>query len=141
MSTEITKLVIDRSRWLRGEGGGESALLRQADKKMCCLGFFGLACGVPSESMLDKGEPAAVEMDAKSLWPPWLEGSVHRLIETNDAENLTDGEREMGIAAEFAAHGVEVEFIDGDPVAPLVPEKPSPTDAPHIGQRFDSVPK
>lgn len=35
----MDKLIIDRSRWLRGEGCDASYLLRPADNKMCCLGF------------------------------------------------------------------------------------------------------
>ena len=43
------KLVIDRATWLRGEGHEQSYLLRECDGKMCCLGFFALACGLHPE--------------------------------------------------------------------------------------------
>lgn len=144
MSTEIKKLVIDRSRWLRGEGGHTSALLRSVDRKMCCLGFLGLACGVPPDHMEGWADPSTASHPA---WPLWISDDggvtqqdhvVNELVRLNDVEAIPDAEREACLARVFASHGVEVEFIDGDPVAPLVPEKPSPIDAHHIGKRFDS---
>lgn len=38
-------VVIDRSRWLRGEGSNQSYLLRKDDQKMCCVGFLCQALG------------------------------------------------------------------------------------------------
>lgn len=35
----MKKVVVDRSKWLRGEGAVNSFLLRESDGKMCCLGF------------------------------------------------------------------------------------------------------
>lgn len=35
----MKKVVVDRSKWLRGEGALNSFLLRESDGKMCCLGF------------------------------------------------------------------------------------------------------
>lgn len=47
----MRNLVIDRSIWLRGEGEDESRLLRVADGKMCCVGIYLAACGVPSSQL------------------------------------------------------------------------------------------
>ena len=40
------KLTIDRNVWLRGEGNGVSFLLREVDRKMCCVGIYLKACGI-----------------------------------------------------------------------------------------------
>ena len=47
-----TKFVVDRSKWLRGEGFQDSFLLRPADDKQCCIGFLAGACGFTKEHIL-----------------------------------------------------------------------------------------
>jgi hypothetical protein len=119
------KLVIERKRWLRG--ADNSALLRD-DGLMCCLGFYGEACGIGSDDMLDTADPEECGTAVLSMWPAWLlgfkndsddpddgflrnTGDCGRLIEANDDNRLTDAVREQRIAAIFAKHGVEVEFV------------------------------
>ena len=46
----MKKLVIDRSKWLRG--GSQSRLLNESGS-MCCLGFYCAAAGVPTVDMLN----------------------------------------------------------------------------------------
>jgi hypothetical protein len=43
------KFVIDRSKWLRGEGTGDSFLLRPSDGKMCCVGQMCKQLGVSDD--------------------------------------------------------------------------------------------
>jgi len=116
------KLVIDRSRWIRGLDPRASYLIRREDQKMCCLGFYGLACGVPSEELLGKFSPndsktfAALQPWLISEWSAlegMLSASCNNLMRYNDSI-LYDSNREKLITLEFAKHGVEVEFIDGD---------------------------
>jgi hypothetical protein len=102
-------LVIERERWLRGEGHGRSQLLRKRDGKMCCLGFFGLACGLDASQLEGNGDP----VDARSdKWPEWARENgpdISKLIVTNDdIGDLAD--RESSIASIFARHGVTVIF-------------------------------
>lgn len=114
------KLVIDRKRWLRGEGENASFLLRD-DGKMCCLGFFACAIGVPQEQLLGAIEPGQLP---ECPWPEWLlrtDGATRRhtstaaiLAETNDSTACDANAREERIASIFASHGVEVTFVDGD---------------------------
>lgn len=52
-------LIIDRAKWLRGEGSGESFLIRNTDGKMCCLGFLGLACEIPQEKLMGAKSPVS----------------------------------------------------------------------------------
>jgi hypothetical protein len=65
------KLVIERKRWLRG--ADNSALLRD-DGLMCCLGFYGEACGIGSDDMLDTADPEECGTAVLSMWPAWLLG-------------------------------------------------------------------
>lgn len=106
-------LVIDRSKWLRGEGGGDSCLLRPSDGKMCCLGFVGLACGLTAKELTNKSAPLDVP---SSLWPDFLQQTdgSDRFVEINDDEHISDVVREADLRLEFEKHGVRVEFIDGD---------------------------
>ena len=57
------KLTISRKRWLRGlkmSQNGGSYLLRQTDKKMCCLGFLALACGAKENDIAGRRCPQNV---------------------------------------------------------------------------------
>lgn len=111
------KLVIDRQKWLRGEGDSLSRLLRSSDGKMCCVGFFCLACGLTERDIRDKGWPDVGD----SAIPKWLfhefqdgtsSPSRHDLAGNNDGPDIGETERERLIAADFAKNGVEVEFIN-----------------------------
>jgi hypothetical protein len=114
------KLVIDRSRWLRGEGPSTSSMIRLRDEKMCCLGFFGLACGIERDRLLNRLVPTILQ---SPNWPVWLVDlggnttEARLLMNTNDSEAMSGAEREAALTAVFASHGVEVEFVDG-PVSP-----------------------
>lgn len=113
------KLTIDRTKWLRGEGGEESFLLRGSDKKMCCLGFYGLACGISENMLLNNRNPyalkkAGVEFPQHSEWlfqnlpsGGYVSTDCGRLMEINDS--LAN---EWEISEIFARNGVEVEFIN-----------------------------
>lgn len=43
----MIEIYIDPKKWLRGEGGGPSYLLRPTDGKMCCWGICSAQLGVP----------------------------------------------------------------------------------------------
>lgn len=93
------KLVIDRSKWLRGEGSERSFLLRSTDGKMCCLGFFGLACGLTAERITDVGAPTDIPVEIGSIGCFGVASgspvSARREWMRNvpEAEALFDGER------------------------------------------------
>lgn len=110
------KLVIDRQKWIRGEMVKRSFLIRPEDGKSCCLGFLGCAIGISRDNLWGKRMP----WDNKD-WEPanwllqadpqgWL--AMHRLTAINDDQSLTEDKREDKIKQEFAAHDVEVEFIN-----------------------------
>lgn len=122
---EVKKLVIDRSRWLRGERHQPSKLLRAKDGKMCCLGFFGVACGVPQELLLEYAGPYSSSKDG-GIWPEWCSsGRCGRLYGPNDRKDLSDAARESEIARIFAEHGVEVVFTDGEASNASAPKAPT----------------
>ena len=125
------KLTIDRATWLRGEGDSESKLLRERDGKMCCLGFYAVACNIPRDRILDTETPALIdeEGDSRAAWNradksgDWLFDSENEpsadceeLMVINDTHfnqdnAIRDQEREKAITEIFAKHGVEVSFI------------------------------
>lgn len=112
------KLIIDRATWLRGEGYEDSKLYRPSDGKMCCLGFYSLACGLQQNDITELECPgSATDPKINKKWPKWLtklENSQTKecidLMEHNDNENISDKERENKIKTIFARHGVKVEF-------------------------------
>lgn len=95
------KLVIDRSKWLRGEGSEKSFLLRSTDGKMCCLGFFGLACGLTAERITDVDAPTDIPVEIGVIGVSARRESVEIGISARrewmrnvpEAEALFDGER------------------------------------------------
>jgi len=119
------KLVIDRQKWLRGEGTEKSYLLRSEDGKMCCIGFYSLACGMNKNDIIEitaideareKGRivPEQMEWLAKRTSPTSVISTTdaNYLMAINDDPDYTDSYREQRITKEFATHGVEVEFIN-----------------------------
>ncbi len=56
----VTSCVIDRTKWLRGEGNSKSALLRESDGKMCCLGQIALEAGFTEDEIRNKIEPCSI---------------------------------------------------------------------------------
>lgn len=122
------KLVIDRSKWLRGEGSDKSELLREEDGKMCCLGFYLEQCGVSRDNISGKRIPGDVpRVDAEiPVVPEWLIETGTRCMSSdvcqnlmikNDSEHTHDSAREEYIAEKFAAQGIEVTFVDGEVAA------------------------
>ncbi len=134
----VSEFVIDRNKWLRGEGGDRSRLLRKSDEKQCCVGMYFAACGVPFENI----EEVSVGSELWDMWmdmgfkaedfPDWLAEELEeqwdeidgrprlarpksdsfRLYTENDSEHISEQERELFIASMFAKHGVKVTFIN-----------------------------
>lgn len=117
------KLTINRPQWLRGEGSTASRLVRVADDKMCCLGFYGLACGIPKAKMTNI--QSFLPFESKISLPDsmsWLLGEKKewssklgaKLMLTNDNEEKTNQDRESELIELFAQVGVELTFTDED---------------------------
>lgn len=117
---EMRELVIDRARWLRGEGGTKSSLLRSSDGKMCCLGFYMLANGHTPDELEDVDAPTnVIELAACETWLVDTGGLVNpsrlcrALMLKNDDDMLSvkSEEREHVIAALFAQQDIAVKFV------------------------------
>lgn len=113
----MRQLVIDRARWLRGEGYEDSYLLRSEDETMCCLGFFALACGLGRAGLSDVKEPLDLTSRRRTVWSkkaPWLfdgDSDIGRLMSSNDNAGIKAHTRERRIAKIFAKHGWRVKFV------------------------------
>lgn len=106
-----------RSKWYRGKGADDSMLLRN-DGTSCCLGFYGTACGIEEDDMINIGYPANADIES---WPKWIQPAsmaknhskdCELAMEINDDASITDAEREAKLTELFAKHGDVVTFID-----------------------------
>ena len=112
------EFTIDRAIWLRGEGGHASRLLRSSDSKMCCVGIYLEACGVPRNALLNERMPCDIST-RYGKFPQFLDtrvplGCVYDsdcLMATNDKVDLDETVRETRITQIFANNGVKVQFV------------------------------
>jgi len=125
----MKKLVVDRSKWLRGEGGKVSYLLRVGDSKMCCLGFVCVDSGISPEEI--EGNPTPRDFISE-MWdlipglmdklPKWLyDGEfptdsvpnvVMDMMQINDSQEISGEVREQELTKLFASVDVEIQFIN-----------------------------
>ena len=128
----MEKLVIDRKKWLRGQGAGTLLVTedwrdaREPDifpvGNMCCLGFECLRHGVSEDELGGETFPKNLSKRERVKLPAWLgqidtngdhiDETVVVLARVNDATDLSEGARELEITRLFATQGVEVEFIN-----------------------------
>lgn len=112
--TKPKSFTIDRAKWLRGIGSIESALWR-ADCG-CCLGHYGVACGIKPDTMRGHGGPRDLYTDKRIQMPDMLDHNhlnarmTFTLMSTNDDQGLSAKERERRIKAGFREIGVRVTF-------------------------------
>lgn len=105
----ITELTIDRKQWMRGRGAGK--LLNALDEKMCCLGFFAIACGASKDDIRDVRTPRSLmsyksifldqlvaKLDAQGRILSMNNETADALMNTNDSRDLTEEDREKEIA-------------------------------------------
>lgn len=119
------ELIIDRSKWFRGNGSGKSKLLTE-DGQMCCLGFMAIQCGIPKEKVENVQAPNTVA-DTKDVpntfWQTLLgeeskwrnienSATCYALMSVNDCENITEEEREIQLTELFGDIGVTPKFIN-----------------------------
>jgi len=134
-------VIIDRSRWSRGNTSGENKLcLRKIDAKrctryepnptclpgnMCCLGFASLVLGANHRQILGKTMPHEVKKDLPGLNDgPKSEWVVVTRRDTkfaskaagiNDDIKMTDKVREKRLKALAARHGFKFVFVGKTP--------------------------
>ena len=127
---ESHRLTIQRWKWLRGEGGTTSYLLRRRDRMMCCLGFLGRSCGLQDAEILGEGTPVNINVPCEADRWAWLTGDDGNTL-TDDATKImhindyniidshmrkesyspkSEADREAKLTEIFAQHGIEAVF-------------------------------
>ena len=125
MKKKLTKLVIDRRRWLRGGSPSASSyLLHPINGKMCCLGFAAVQVGAQPKHIRGEANPYDVPGTFEATAFGWLirrrafdnfpghTQMCHRIILTNDDGTIEDDERERSLKKLFRKKGVVVKFIN-----------------------------
>lgn len=116
--TKPLTVVIQRENWIRGEDPSDSFLLRESDRKMCCLGFALCAARVPHKVLRGRGAPLSVGaalLPKRMLWLLTHGATMNspdgeELMRLNDDTSTAEDEREKGIKVIFAEHNVKVTF-------------------------------
>ena len=116
---------VKRSKWLRGEGRGNSYLRRERDGKMCCLGFRARAVGFTARRITGKISPRNLyhkledvkEQDAGlvAVYCTRYLGDTelcNRIMTINDSKDITEITRENQLKAFFKRLGDTVIFKD-----------------------------
>ena len=114
------KCTVIRDWWLRGGSYEGSSLLSAKTGKMCCLGFWGLGCGVDPQKLVGSYSPSDLGEQDRNLFGLGFqiedEFNANRLcmlmMETNDDPDITDEEREEMLIKLFTKAGHEIEFVD-----------------------------
>jgi len=134
-NTQPMQFTVKRSEWYRGQGYTGSRLLREQDRKRCCLGFLGRACGIGDNEMLDVTNPWGTKGDPgqSGTWHPGLfladvlrhfpdidlpltntmpDIMATLFVVVNDSPDLDGVTREETLTRLFRHIGIEVEFVD-----------------------------
>lgn len=124
-SKKVTKLVIDRKRWMRttpGDPEQTGLLFDDSTKKMCCLGFYCRSLGLSIDKIRNVGTPEELCWYGDKDVPWQMENSwllnekgrdsadTNKLVNINDNARITDKEKETSIKKIFAKHDVKVTF-------------------------------
>lgn len=110
----MDKLVctVKRSKWVRGGRFGRSLLLNE-DGNMCCLGFLGEACGVPTDQLGGVGMPQSVIDYNKYPTGDEPDGiNWDKFANVNDALDVTDSVREQTLMQLAEDNGFTFVFVD-----------------------------
>ncbi len=107
----LKPLVIDRTRWLRGDEW--KSMLRDEVGNMCCLGFACLAKGLDPEQIAFVPRPDDLDQSGEEL-DDWELNVVERAMEINDDYRIDDMAREARLVPVLAKLGFAVTFVDGE---------------------------
>jgi hypothetical protein len=109
-------ITIKRSEWLRGEGAATSKLLREADQKMCCVGFACLAYGINREEILGCSGVSNVNRAVTRKLPSWYRNDhssdLADAYRENDEEDTLAETRERRLVKLFERNGDNLIFVD-----------------------------
>lgn len=125
------KLVIERSKWYRGQTSKESLLRRAVDSQMCCLGFLCLSYGLTEEQINEEPDPSSIAELASITPAEWLfefgtdinSDDCSLAMRINDRKAglprseqeevfiKDEADRERQLTKLFAKHDIQVEFV------------------------------
>ena len=122
----VTRFVIDRKIWARGLHPRQKAnTLHGLNRKMCCLGVYLHACGVPKKSMTLLATPRDlplrdIDIPRTAQWllskqltthsnGPANSRTTNALVRANDG-HMNERAREAAVRRLFAKHGIKVTF-------------------------------
>ncbi len=125
----VSKFVIDRSIWMRGDGNGK---LLDSKGQRCCVGIYLKACGISDTKMLAIGTANSLVFRYRDTRPgehvpKWLLKSVpaissdavtasedaEKLYSVNDSIGFSEEKREQEVKEHFAKNGIKVSFKGG----------------------------
>ena len=109
---KMKRLVIDRKRWIRGEGFDDSYLYRGDDGKKCCVGFYARQLlrlpvraikDVQSLDMLLRDVGFDTSAPFADKVPKWGNRSpdIYELYTVNDNRDMDSRKREIRITKIF----------------------------------------
>jgi len=134
---DVKSFTVERKNWYRGKGDEKSRLLNNSGK-MCCLGFYALACGLDKKVIKNVPDPVGVvnltkdgtttdgsdkviKRKSEVVWETKLvandrygspdnSGITYDLMGVNDDPYLTDEQREKELTYLFKGLGIKVNF-------------------------------
>lgn len=121
---DVTSFVVDRKNWYRGQSAVNSKLLND-EGKMCCLGFYAMACGLRKQDIKNKRTlPEVINLgknwQTKLVDPADTVNNVvmqqssflcRELMSVNDFSFLPEEEREKRLMKKFQSIGIEITFV------------------------------
>ena len=116
-------VVIDRTKWARGNGLGNGLLLNVENGKMCCLGFACISADIPEGFIMgrgdidtaftDGGEPESLDALVVLTNGGFIPSSIHgNLVTENDREYVDDLKREKTIIEYGLQAGINFSFVN-----------------------------
>lgn len=127
---KVGTLVIKLRTWLHGSERHyqEASMLRNPKGKMCCLGFYFNALGVPADDLLKIGSPDELKFmlaTSSKGYPKEAAWLIHKsasgktvnsaltdgLIAANDYAGMTLPERMAMVKELFAKKKIKVKFV------------------------------
>lgn len=128
---KVVAFTISRKFWGNGNNKNGGRLLRVTKNgdKMCCLGFYSLACGISKKAIRGKQMPTELAPNLKQeMLLAWLRGNSNlkkngskflnnqdwlaMVNDTNFGYYKTVERKEAFIKKVFAANKIQVKFVD-----------------------------
>ena len=107
----MINVAVDRETWYRGEGMGESKLLRK-DGRKCCVGFLSIELGACANKILGRDILNDVKGEAIEKFTDGYAVDLTQAYVANDDTNITEAEREAKLIIIGQHMNVNFSFIN-----------------------------